>query len=349
MPKIVNIAGKVFGKLKVIARNPENNKWGQSRWDCQCDCGNVSTKDYNHLVSGRTKSCGLCPTATVDIAGNRYGKLIVKCLHSERTDDGRVRWVCACDCGGEKITRGDHLKDGLVTSCGCVLEYHGMSHSLEYKVWDAMRQRCSNPKNSHYDNYGGRGITVCDEWMQSFEAFYRDMGPRPSPRHTIDREDNDGNYEPGNCRWITQKEQTNNTRRNLNFTYKGETKTLKEWSETLGFNYHNVKYRIHNGMLFEVAIEIDTITKDGLLTLNGVTKTILQWCTERLVTFVLFRQRVNGGWTFEESLTPIGSSRIRFDGEEKSLAEWCDMLGLDEQVVCLRILRGESFEDISKE
>jgi hypothetical protein len=283
----------------------------------------------------------------VDLIDCEFGSL--KVLRRDE-DAVRVSWWCEClGCGKTKSFRSDHLTRNAVTSCGCQNPFafkHGMSHSPEYKIWDAMIQRCSNPKNAHYADYGGRGIVVCGAWKE-FVVFYRDMGSRPSSRHTLDRENNDGNYEPSNCRWITQKEQLSNTRRNLNFTYRGETKTLKQWSENLGFNYHNVKYRIHNGMLFEVAIVLDAMTKDSLLTLHGATKSVIEWCRDHLVTFVSFRHRLNNGWTFEEALTPIESKEVTFDGETRSLRDWCGVLGLDESSTYLRILRGESLEEVA--
>lgn len=292
----------------------------------------------------------------LNLNGQRFGKLVVINEHSEKTSDGRILWFCKCDCGGEKITRADHLKNNLVKSCGCLLEHHNLSYSSEYKIWDSIRQRCSNPKNKHYHHYGGRGITVCDEWKNSFEAFYRDMGPRSSDKHSIDRKRNNEGYNKDNCEWKTQKDQVNNTRRNLVFTYQGETKTLMQWCEILGFNYHNVKYRIHKGMLFEVAIHLDKIAKSNLLSLNNITKEISIWCKESRVTFSSFRYRLSNGWTFEEALTPIESKEITFsvsdlkeDEETHTLEWWCGLLGLDKDKTYLRILRGEEFEDIVKE
>lgn len=134
-------------------------------------------------------------------------------------------WKCRCVCGKELVVRQDCLRSGNTTSCGCQRKVHaavairkrctthGQSKLAEYFVWKTMKARCRNPKNLEFKNYGGRGIKVCDRWLNSFEAFLGDMGRRPTPAHSIDRINNDGNYEPGNCRWATWKQQAANRRK----------------------------------------------------------------------------------------------------------------------------------------
>ena len=114
---------------------------------------------------------------------------------------------------------------------------HGCTGTPTYRAWQDMIQRCYNPRRTRYPMYGGRGITVCQRWRESFEAFLKDMGTSPSPRHSIDRIDNNGNYEPGNLRWATAKEQSRNQRRNRVLTYQGETLCIAEWAERLGVAY----------------------------------------------------------------------------------------------------------------
>lgn len=152
-----------------------------------------------------------------DIIGCVFGRLTVLSY----AGDGK--WNCACECGGQPAIKRSNLVTGNSTSCGCkrrettsrLLTTHGKRHVVEYKTWLRMKQRCLNPNNPDFTYYGGRGITVCDRWKHSFEHFLSDVGGRPSPLHSIDRVDNNGNYEPGNCRWATHTQQMNNTRRNL--------------------------------------------------------------------------------------------------------------------------------------
>lgn len=121
------------------------------------------------------------------------------------------------------------------------------SRSPEYMVWGTMIQRCGNPKNKKYPEYGGRGIAVCERWRKSFADFLADMGNRPSNEHQIDRIDNDGNYEPSNCRWVTRRQNTQNTRHNRLVEFNGETLSLAEWSRRTGFSYDCLRERFHAG------------------------------------------------------------------------------------------------------
>lgn len=126
---------------------------------------------------------------------------------------------------------------------------HGMKNSSEYVIWASMKQRCLNPKNSRYKSYGARGIYICKEWIDSFANFYKDMGPRPSPLHSIDRIDNNGPYTPANCRWATPKEQQETARRPtlIKLTIDGVTKTIKEWAIESDISANGIKYRLKQG------------------------------------------------------------------------------------------------------
>lgn len=173
-------------------------------------------------------------------------------LSDVRKDGGRQMLRCRCKCGTETLVRPYRFAKGDAWSCGChaseraaARNYrHGSRDTPEYRVWTGMIGRCHNPKNKSFPRYGGRGIAVCDRWRDSFQDFLRDVGPRPSPSHSIDRIDNSRGYEPGNCRWATARTQTNNRGVTLLVTLDGETRPLAEWCEARGLNYYTVWSRI---------------------------------------------------------------------------------------------------------
>lgn len=177
-----------------------------------------------------------------DLSGRRFGRLLVE----ERAGmkGTSVAWRCLCLCGKRKDISSGALIAGRTLSCGCLgrqhrLEArttHGATGSKEYRVWQKMLSRCTDTTNRRFKDYGGRGITVCTRW-RSFENFLEDMGQRPSMEHTIDRINNEGNYEPSNCRWATRKEQARNTRRTRLVTFDGVTKPLAQWAEDTSIPY----------------------------------------------------------------------------------------------------------------
>lgn len=140
-------------------------------------------------------------------------------------------------------------------------ETHGMSHIREYWVLAGMKRRCYNKNEKAYTNYGGRGITICDRWLNSFLAFYEDMGARPSPKHSIERIDNDGNYEPSNCRWATHQEQANNNRWNKPITINGITKNIERWRRDLSLPNSTYQNRINRGWSIEKALLTPRMTQ----------------------------------------------------------------------------------------
>lgn len=150
-----------------------------------------------------------------DLSGRKFNKLTAIYLFPVLSHDGRIMWVCRCDCGKIAVVQSKRIISGHTKSCGCSLVVkptHQMTGSIEYNSWQSMKTRCYNPTSDSYKYYGGRGVTVCQRWLNSFENFYADMGPRPSSEHTLDRINNDGNCEPSSCKWSTHLEQIHNRR-----------------------------------------------------------------------------------------------------------------------------------------
>lgn len=190
--------------------------------------------------------------------GARFGRLVV--LRRESLICGS-RWLVLCDCGASKSVAQRSLRSGSVKSCGCLRREkliqrnatHGRTDTPLYLVWGTMFNRCYRPSHKGYKNYGGRGITVCDRW-KSFENFLADMGERPSPTHSLDRIDPNGNYEPGNVRWSTKQEQCRNKRNNRTLVIDGVSKCIADWCDFFGTNKKWAYDRIRRGWSQEDAV-----------------------------------------------------------------------------------------------
>ncbi len=187
-----------------------------------------------------------------DIEGQRFGRLLV--IGFAGLNKSRLTtWYCQCDCGEIRINLGSLLRGKKVQGCGCLRRElfqtwlaknsHGYSHTRIYNIWGNMLQRCTNPNNNRYKDYGGRGITVCDRW-RDFRHFLADMGEPTTNKHEIDRKNNDGNYEPSNCHWVTKRQSMLNRRCLVTVVYQGAEKPLLTWCEELGLPYKRVLARI---------------------------------------------------------------------------------------------------------
>lgn len=194
----------------------------------------------------------------LDLTGQRFGRLVV-IKEAGRSSDGHVRWLCKCDCGNYTSTPSTKtLRNGTCRSCGCIererpnKQTHGKSNTKLFAVWNAMKQRCYNPNNRSYKNYGGRGITVCQEWKEDFQTFY-DWAIANGYKKglEIDRIDVNGNYEPDNCRWTTSKKNNNNRRNNVKIKIGREEHTVAEWSEITGIPRSTILERFRSGKPLE--------------------------------------------------------------------------------------------------
>lgn len=193
-----------------------------------------------------------------DITGHVYGKLTV--LYFVERRDLHSFWYCKCDCGKYLSVRANSLRTGSSLSCGCVRiqkliekrrthNESGKTPTKEYHTWTAIRQRCLSKTSHAYKDYGGRGITICDRWLNSYENFLSDMGRAPSKKHSIERLKNNQGYSPENCKWATRAEQANNKRSSIIIDYRGKQQTLKQWCNELGVNYYRVHAWIHRKKL----------------------------------------------------------------------------------------------------
>lgn len=190
----------------------------------------------------------------IDLTGKMFGKLIVMRLlgHAIKPDGGRGNtvWLCQCECGSETRVWVGNLNKGHTRSCGCLRpeanKTHGMHKSRLYSVWQAMKRRCHSPTDPGYARYGGRGITVCDRWRDSFENFYADMG-EPPEGYSLERKDNNQGYNPDNCKWATDHQQKRNISRNRWITFEDKTQILMDWSRELGIDEVTLYYRLTHG------------------------------------------------------------------------------------------------------
>jgi hypothetical protein len=250
MTKRIDLTGQRFGRLTVLsfseARCRGKEKHPRAYWLCLCDCGKQKVLCAQDLRQRATKSCGCLKLQharelgrvnggkrpRTDIVGQQFGRLTV--ISFSNYPNKRPHWLCECDCGNQKIVTGLNLKSGHTRSCGCLHtensnrqalarrgipasnRTHGKSRTAAYRSWASMTQRCENPKRPGWEDYGGRGIKVCERWRRSFSDYEEDLlrilGPKP-PGMSLDRIENDGDYEPSNVRWATQKEQVANQRK----------------------------------------------------------------------------------------------------------------------------------------
>jgi hypothetical protein len=252
MPKPIDISGKRFGKLTAIKYMYSEK--GQRYWLFKCDCGREKNIRIVSVTAGKVKSCGCIAEnrRIVKDKNNLENKKFnnLKLIQFHHKGKGGEYWTCVCDCGNTKIIKLSDVVGGKIKSCGCLSKktnlIHGKSYcDLYHSVWTGIKQRCFNEKSRDYPRYGGRGITVCEEWKNDFMSFYYWAIKNGYKKGlSLDRINNDGNYCPENCRWATPKEQSNNTRANHIIKYKGVEKTLTEWRRFFNISESNMYSRI---------------------------------------------------------------------------------------------------------
>ncbi len=213
-----------------------------------------------------------------------------------------------CDCGEKTVVHGAELRSGDTQSCGCLHsevtskrhKTHGRSHTPEHNAWLSLKQRCTDQKRPDYANYGGRGIRVSKKWMHDFEAFYRHIGPRPSPRHSVERINNARGYMPGNVKWATATEQQNNKRQTVWVTIQGIRKPVAFWARERGISHQVLASRVRYGWpeerLFEPVIPLQE--RFGMhITIGNRTKTLQEWSEASGLRRQAILARIRRGWT----------------------------------------------------
>ena len=208
-----------------------------------------------------------------NLKGVRFGRwvctdLAVAPFRSKEGKQHSTKWKCLCDCGTEAVVTANSLKTGQSKSCGCLNAElikarsitHGMSKTFEYNIWLSMRSRILDKSSKSYKDYGGRGILIHPDWVSDFKAFFDHIGPRPSADYSLERIDNNGNYEPGNVKWASRISQANNKRSNRKLTLGTETKTLAEWCKEKKLRYKTVHARLTNGWSVERSLMTPTVS-----------------------------------------------------------------------------------------
>jgi hypothetical protein len=260
--RIIPMAGKKFGKLTVLRDSCERSGSGAVLWVCECDCGEIKTIIGSSLRSGITSSCGckrleIIKSNVENLTGRVFDRWTVLERDYSAARSKNINWICRCECGTVKSVLSGNLKNGSSKSCGCLqvdsVKTHGMSASKEYQSWAAMKERCYRKAHVNYKNYGGRGISVCDLWLNSFESFYKDMGDRPRGK-TLERKNNLKGYYPENCIWASKKEQARNRKGNVIMKINGKVFVLVELLEKFGiarqtWSYHRAKGLSNEGVL----------------------------------------------------------------------------------------------------
>ena len=196
----------------------------------------------------------------IDLTGQKFGRLTVIKRVKNQNKTRSAYWLCQCECGNTTVVSSPNLKNKHAMSCGCLQQESRLTHSIKhglsktrlYKIYLGMKKRCYNKKYFQFQHYGGRGIKICDEWLDNFMNFYNwAMTNGYTDELTIDRIDVNGNYEPSNCRWVTPHQQSNNTRTNRLITYNNKTHTMAEWAKITGLTYSAIQHRLDRNWSIE--------------------------------------------------------------------------------------------------
>jgi hypothetical protein len=302
------------------------------------------------------------------VVGQTFGGYTVL-SESEKKTDKRVYkgFLCRCKCGQENFVTTGNLLRGLAKQCrSCSATaratLHNCSRTPAYNNWRHMLTRCCNPRSRAFAAYGAKGITVCERWRTGFENFLEDMGPRPSPKHQLDRYPNQtGNYEPGNVRWATARQQARNRRNNVNLTVDGKTQSIAAWSAEAGINASTLQRRVATGMSPERAVKTPVRRQAGPLKIDGETRSWSEWARRSGLSIGTLQRRIESGMDASTALSKPANQGHRLDGSPRNqdrkdavqltvggrtrcLAAWARESGLSESCIRGRLRSGWSVE-----
>ncbi len=295
-----------------------------------------------------------------EMVGKQFHRLTV-IKFAFRKKHNQPYFFCLCQCGNVKAISSYSLRRGLTRSCGCLHReelarrntIHGQSkrkhRSSEYVCWKGMKERCYNPNREDFVYYGARNITVDPKWLNDFEQFYNDMGPKPGPKYSIERIDNDGPYTRSNCVWGTPKQQANNNRHNHKLFFNGRSKTIAQLAEATGLGAANISNRLGMGWSEEKTLTtpIKQINHERILEYKSQRRNVSEWARIVGISRSLISKRIEAGWSVEAALTTpikIKNWMVPFNGQTKPLKEWAKELNAKYDTLHARLSRGWSVE-----
>jgi hypothetical protein len=292
-----------------------------------------------------------------DLTGQRFGSVTVLSREPSLVSY-TTRWKVECDCGTVYIAMAVVMKarvklNGKYACAACGHEAQRSKYpvnSPEYNTWHGMKARCTNENHHAWKNYGGRGIKVCERWLNSYENFYEDMGPKPSPDHSLDRIDNDADYSPENCRWATRAEQMNNTRRTTVISFRGELVKLSELESIAGVSKGTLIKRYQAGHREESLVNLPeerVLSNSALYTYLGETHTLTGWARkyglEPSTVYARFRVGERGEFLFRsvDEIVKSEAHLVEWNGERHTLTEWERLTGINRVTLKDRLKRGD--------
>jgi len=315
-----DLMGQKFGLLTAVERT---HLGAATAWICKCDCGNkrtVTSSDLKRTDSRGARSCGCHRKGPrIDLTGQKFGRLTA--LRSERLDDV-VAWVCKCSCGQFKTLPTSSLRAGGTRSCGCLDheaktlrpnrlthgDTRGKQRTREHRIWSGMIQRCTTENTKNYSSYGGRGIKICDRWLgeSGYVRFLADMGRCP-PGMSIDRyPNNDGDYEPTNCRWATPTEQARNTRATIIVDFRGRRIPLQEVAEITGVKFHTLYDRIKRHCVSSLKEAVHTDDRRAVyVQFRGKRVQLKDVAMATGIKYATLRARYHSGMPIEQAANPV--------------------------------------------